>query len=214
MFPGMAARSGEKRDVNVRVAWLMPGLLAIGLVACVSHEIRPLNPQPIEAYGLRETSGDVTVAAESLATKEKAEAAFNIDLTKQGHAPILLVMENQSGDNILLLGDGIELVDGRGNLHKPISACVMAEKFTKGFGIFSSIFGEQTNKMMRSDWSSKELPAEKVLAPDQKDHGVVYFEMGAALPSLPRAALFVPFKNLRTGERHAVFPRIHAAAGP
>lgn len=214
MFPGMAARSAEKSGVKVRAAWLMAGLLAIGLVACVSHEIRPLNPQPIEAYGLRETSGDVTVAAESLTTKEKAEAAFSIDLTERGYAPILLLMENQSGDAILLLRDQIELVDGQGNLHRPMPACAVVEKIEANQGIISSIFAKEAREKRRSDWSNKELPAEKTLMPNQQHHGVLYFELGPGLPALPKAALYVPFKNLRTGERHAVFLRMKAAAGP
>ena len=190
--------------------------LAIGLVACASYEIRPLIPQPIESYPLREISRGVTVVAESLATKEKAEAAFSVDLTEQGYAPILLVMENRSGDKILLVKDQIELVDGRGNLHKPVSAHVMAEKFgygklvraLLGFGPFFSLPAKEANKKMRSDWSRKELPAKKVLMPNQETHGVLYFELGPMLLTLPESALHIPLKNLRTGERHAVFLRI------
>ena len=63
--------------------------LPIVLFACASHEIKALAPQPIGAYQLRETTADVTIAAEPLATKEKAEATFTVDLTEQGYAPIL-----------------------------------------------------------------------------------------------------------------------------
>ncbi len=62
--------------MNVKVVIGMPVLLAIGLVACASHEIKALTPQPIDAYPVRGTAMEVTIAAEPLATKEKAEAAF------------------------------------------------------------------------------------------------------------------------------------------
>ena len=56
-----------------------------------------LAPQPIDSYPLRQTLGGVTVAAEPLATKEKTEAAFTVDLTEQGYAPILVVVGSAIG---------------------------------------------------------------------------------------------------------------------
>jgi len=174
-----------------------------------------LAPQPIDSYPLRQTLGGVTVAAEPLATKEKTEAAFTVDLTEQGYAPILVVVGNRSADNILLLKDNIELVDSRGNVLKPVPAYVMVEKFEHNKiayafmgGLFSYMSAEEANKKMREDWSSKELPAEKVVMPNRKVHGVVYFHLGPGLATLPNATLNILLQNVRSGENHSVNLRI------
>jgi len=206
----------RKFQMKASVLAMMVPLLTVGLVACASHETRPLTPQSTDAYLLKQTVAGVIIAVEPLATKEKAEAAFTVDLTEQGYAPILVVMENRSTDNILLLKDNIELVDSRGNVLKPISANVMAEKFEHnkmayallGFGIFSYMSAEEANKKMREDWNSKELPAEKVLIPNRKVHGVVYFQLGPGLATLPNATLRIPLQNARTGENYSVDLRI------
>lgn len=202
--------------MRVKLGVLIALLIVGGLIGCASHEIKQLTPQPIEAYQLRETVAGVMIAAEALSTKEKAEAAFSLDLTEGGFAPILLVMENQSRDNILVLKDEIELMDSRGNVHRPTPTNVMVEKFKHnkmayallGFGIFSYMSAEEANKKMRSDWGSKELPAEKILLPARKTHGVVYFELGPGLDTLPNSTLRVPLQNLRTGENHFATFRI------
>ncbi len=204
--------------INVKGVIGMLVLLASGLVACASHEIKALAPQPIDAYPVRATAMEVTIAAEPLATKEKAEAAFSVDLTEQGYAPLLLVMESRSGDNVLLVKDDIELVDSRGNLHKPTPANAMVEKFEHNkivpliflgfFGLPSYMSADEADKKMRSDWTSKELPAVEVLLPNRKAHGVVYFELGPGLTTLPNATLRIPLQNLKTGEKQSVTLRI------
>ena len=183
-------------------------VLAIMLSGCASHEIKALTPEPIQAYRLQTTEGGLSVAAEPFTTKDKVEAVFTIDLTAEGYCPILLVMENRSADNVLVIKDDIELIDSRGNVRKPIPANVMVEKFKHnamayailGFGIFSYMSAEDANKKMVSDLSGKELPAEKVLIQNRKTHGVVYFELGPGLATLPNAMLNVPFHNMRTGK--------------
>lgn len=197
-------------------ALLVTILLATGLAACASHEVRPLAPQPASAYQLQQTAGGVQIAVDPITTKAKAEAIFTIDLTEQGYAPILLVMENQSSDNVLVLRDEIELIDSRGNLHKPVPAEVMVEKFEHnkmayallGFGIFSYMSAEEANKKMRADWTSKELPADKILLPNRKAHGVVYFELGPGLAALPNSDLKISLQSLKSGEKYPVTFRI------
>ncbi|MFQ5658559.1 MAG: hypothetical protein ACE5G5_13540 [Candidatus Methylomirabilales bacterium] len=202
--------------MNTKIFALVMVLAGISLLGCASHEIKALTPQPIDTYELRATAAGIMIAAEPFSTKEKVEKAFTIDLTEKGYVPILLVMENRLGDNVLLTKEEIELVDSQGNFLKPISAQVMAEKFEKskmayallGFGLFSYMSADEANKKMRSDWSSKELPAEKILLPHRKVHGVVYFQCGLGLAALPNATLHIPFTNLRTGQRDSIRLRI------
>lgn len=183
--------------------------LSLTFSGCASHDIKQLAPDPIAAYQIQTTEGGVVVAADPFNTKAKAESAFTIDLTEQGFVPVLLVLENRTTDNVLLIKDDIELTDSRGNIRKPVSANVMVSKFEHnkiayallGFGIFSYMSAEDANKKMLQDWSSKELPAEKVLIPGRKTHGVVYFDLGPGLQTLPNSTLNVPLMNMRTSER-------------
>lgn len=195
---------------------LMTILGVMALFGCASHEIKALTPHPIEAYQIRQAVGGVTIAADPYNTKEKVQQAFTLDLSEEGFCPILLVMDNRSSDNILLSKDEIELVDSRGNVLKPTPANIMIEKFEKnkmayallGFGIFSYMSAEEANKKMLSDWSGKELPAEKILIPNRKTHGVVYFQVGQALTALPNSTLHIPLRNMRTQEAYSVKLRI------
>jgi hypothetical protein len=180
----------------------------MGFIGCASHEIRALTAQPIEAYTLQTVEAGVSIAAKPFSSKEEVEKTFYLDLTEEGFVPILLVMENRTGENILLLKEEIDLVDSQGNVHTPIPAGVMAEKFEHnkmayallGFGIFSYMSAEEANKKMRTDWSGKELPAEKVLRPHRKIHGVVYFQLAPGLATLPNATLHIPLRNMKTGQ--------------
>lgn len=185
------------------------GLFTVTFWACTSHDIRQLAPEPISAYRIQTTENGVTVAADPFSSKPKCEQGFTIDLTEQGFVPILLVFDNQTQDNVLVVKDDIELVDTQGNVRKPVPANVMVSKFEHnkmayallGFGIFSYMSAEEANKKMLQDWSSKELPAEKVLIPGRKTHGAIYLEVGPGLATLPNAKLIVPLLNMRTGER-------------
>ncbi|MFQ5962061.1 MAG: hypothetical protein ACE5MG_11760, partial [Candidatus Methylomirabilales bacterium] len=186
------------------------------LYGCPSHKIVALAAQPIEAYPGRQTVNGVTITAEPFHSKEKSEKAFTVDLTEEGYVPILLVMKNQSKDNILLRRDDIELLDTRGNVVKPMPANVMAEDFEHnkvalaiiGFGIFSYAAAEEANKEMVRDWSDKGLPAEKILMPNRKAHGVLYFKLEKGLATLANSTLHIPVTNLRTGEIYSVKLRV------
>jgi hypothetical protein len=193
---------------------LAAGLLALFFLGagCASHEVKALSPEPLSTYQLRQTVFDVDVAASPLTTKADCERVFTVDLTEQGFAPILLVMENRSGDNILVRRDEIELTDSRGNPHKPTPSEVMVEKFEHnkmsyavfGFGLLSYMSADEANKKMRQDWGSKELPGEKILLPNRKAYGVVYFDMGQGLSAFPNSNLAVLLENLRNGEKRSV----------
>jgi hypothetical protein len=191
-------------------------LLSFTFLGCASHDIRQLAPEPINAYQIKTTVNGVEVAADPFSSKAKTEAAFTLDLTEQGIVPILLVLENHTKDNILLLKDDIELTDSRGNIHKPVPANVVVSKFEHnkmayallGFGIFSYMSAEEANKKMLEDWSSKELPSEKVLIPSRKTHGVVYFDLGPGLATLSNSTLKVPLSNMRTSEPDTATLRI------
>ena|SRR5262245_47967167 len=191
-------------------------IFSLMFLGCTSHDIKQLAPEPINAYQIQTTENGVVVAADPFSSKQRAEAAFTIDLTEQGFVPILLVMENRTKDNVLLVKDDIELTDSRGNIRKPVAANVMVSKFEHnkiayallGFGIFSYMSAEDANKKMLQDWSSKELPAEKILIPGRKTHGVVYFDLGPGLSTLPNSTLSVPLLNMRSSERMASTLRI------
>ena len=202
--------------LNVPALTLMTLIVSMGFIGCASHEIRALTPQPIEAYSLRTDEAGVSIAAKAFTSKEEVENTFYLDLTEEGFVPILLVMNNESRDNIVLLKEYIELMDSAGNVLKPVSTDIMVEKFEHdkivyallGFGIFSYMSADEANKKMRRDWSSKELPVEKILLPNRKAHGVVYFELSRGLLTLPNATLRIRLQNMRTGKIYLATIRI------
>lgn len=177
---------------------------------CASHEKRNLTPRSTDAYLTKATVSGVTIAVEAYSTKKKVEEAFTVDLTEEGVVPILLIMDNKSDTNYVLLKDEIELIDTQGNVKKPVPADVMMEKFENnkmvyallGFGIFSYMSAEEANEKMLSDWSGKELPAEKVLMPNRKAYGALYFDMGKGLATLPNSTLTVHLRNLQSNKIH------------
>ena len=187
-------------------------LLLIMLAGCASHEVKDLAVKSADDYASREEVAGVTVAIETYETKEKVEEAFTINLTEEGIVPILLVMENQSDVSFYLLKENIELTDTQGNVRNPVSAEVVAQKFEHnkmvyallGFGIFSYMSAEEANKKMLSDWREKELPAEKVLNPNRKVSGAVYFDLGEGLNALPNSILSLQFRDLGSNEFHEV----------
>jgi hypothetical protein len=184
----------------------------------VSHEVKPFSLDPNAAYQVQSSDGGLIVVAEPFITKEKAESAFTIDVTGRGFAPVLLVLENRTTDNVLLIKDNIELIDGRGKTHKPVSANVMASRFEHekivyplgGLGLLPYVSAGKANTIMLEDWSSKELASERLLTTDQKTHGFVYFYLGRAIQALQDSQLIVPLVNMRTGERKTTALRIVA----
>jgi len=195
----------------VRLSYLI-FLLALGLVGCASHDIRQLTPEDISTYKNRASQDGVSVAADVFDNKQKTEGAFTIDLTENGFVPILVIVDNPTKDNILLIKDDITLTDSKGNIRRPVPANIMVSKFEHnkiayallGFGLFSYISADEANRKMLQDWSSKELPAEKVMIPGRKSHGVAYFDLGQGLATLPNSTLAVPLLNMRTGERGVI----------
>ena len=193
---------------NVFPALIFVFSLVLG--GCASHETRALSPNRVDAYRIKVNEAGVVIAADPFDNKQKVEGAFTVDLNEQGYVPILLVMENTTADNFQVLKGDIELIDTSGNVRKPVIANIMVEKFEHnkiayallGFGIFSYMSAEEANKKMLRDWSTKELPAEKILIPNRKTYGVVYFDVGPGLGTFPGSTLQVPVVNLRTGERH------------
>lgn len=187
-------------------------LLLLMLAGCASHEVKDLAVKSADDYASREQVAGVTVAIEAYETKEKVEEAFTINLTEEGIIPVLLVMENQSDVSYLVLKEDIELTDIHGNVRNPVSAAVVAQKFEHnkmvyallGFGIFSYMSAEEANKKMLSDWSEKELPEEKVLNPNRKVSGAVYFDMGKGFDALPNSVLSLQFRDLGSNEFHEI----------
>ena len=192
--------------------WVLLFTLSILIFSggCASHEKRNLTPRATDSYLTKETVSGVTIAVEAYSTKKKVEEAFTIDLTEEGIVPILLIMDNKSNTNYVLLKDEIELVDTQGNVKKPVPADVMMEKFEHnkmvyallGFGIFSYMSAEEANEKMLSDWSGKELPAEKVLMPNRKAYGALYFDLGKGLSTLPNSTLTLNLRNLQSNQIH------------
>jgi hypothetical protein len=188
--------------------WL---LLFYGIAGCAWHEAKDLNPDRVDAYRIRTMEAGVVIAADVFHPRWKVEAAFSVDLNEHGYLPILLIMENRTGNKFQLRTGDIELTDGRGRKRRPIAVEVMAQKLEHnpmlygalGFGILSYKSAESANKKMLDDWGDKELPPQSVLLPRRTTHGVVYFDLGRGFMLPPKSALHLSFSNMWTGERRS-----------
>jgi hypothetical protein len=188
--------------------WL---LLFSAITGCAWHDTKQLNPDPVDAYRIRTTEAGITIAADVFHPRWKVEAAFTVDLNEHGYLPILLIIENRSGNKFQLRTADIELTDGRGRVRRPIPVEVMAQKLEHnpmlygliGFGILSYKSAESANKKMLDDWGGKELPPQSVLLPRRSTHGVVYFDLGQGFMIPPKSTLRLSFSNMWTGERRS-----------
>jgi hypothetical protein len=187
-------------------------LLFVAIAGCASHTAKDLNPDPVDAYRIRTTEAGLTIAADVFHPRWKVEAAFTVDLNEHGYLPILLIIENRTGDKFQLRTADIELRDGRGRVRRPIPVEAMAHKLEHnpilygalGFGILSYKSAEEANKKMLDDWGGKELPPQSVLLPRRTTHGVVYFDLGQGFMIPPKSTLRLSFSNMWTGERRSV----------
>jgi hypothetical protein len=196
---------------------MKPLILAFWLVlfgaisGCAWHDTKEINPDPVDAYRIRTTEAGVAIAADVFHPKWKVEAAFTVDLNEHGYLPIMLVIENRTGNRFQLRTADIELTDGRGKVRRPVPAEAIAQKLEHnamlygliGFGFLSYKSAEDANKKMLDDWGGKELPPQIVLLPRRATHGVVYFHLGRGFVLPPKSVLHLSFSNVWTGQKRS-----------
>jgi hypothetical protein len=79
-------------------------------------ESQPFRPAPAASYEHRQTQAGLTIAAEPYNTPDQEKTAFGkLDLYEYGVLPVLIVMQNDSGQAIRLENLKVEYVGPTGN---------------------------------------------------------------------------------------------------
>ncbi len=91
-------------------AWI--AFLSIAAVAGAAEKERPkFTPGPIASYPARQTSQKVTIAADPFDNESKTATAFGkLNLNRYGITPVLLIMENETGETLMLDRMKVELI--------------------------------------------------------------------------------------------------------
>lgn len=76
-------------------------------------------------------AGGVTIGAEAYADQTSAKEAFGFDIKKAGLLPVQVVMDNRSGQQVLLIADQTFLVDDDKRYWNLISNRAAVERVTK-----------------------------------------------------------------------------------
>lgn len=152
---------------------------------CASYKHGTVNVGSLNEYSNSTSSGGIIAAAEPYDSTEKAKEAFYEDVTSEGFYPINLIVQNNSGDRIMILRESVELIDASENSYTLVRSIIMAEAMEHnkmayallGFGIFSYSSAEEANRKMASDWKEKELPEQLIIPDGRKKNGFLYFKL-------------------------------------
>jgi len=84
-------------------------LLSIATGICADKDAPVFKIEPAASYPHHQTISKLTIAADAYATREETQLAFGkLDPSKYGILPVLVVMENDSGESLKLSGMRVE----------------------------------------------------------------------------------------------------------
>ena len=155
------------------------------IIGCATHKSSIIAVQKMDEYPYRTTSDGISLAADPYDSTKKAKEGFYIDVTRKGFYPVNLIFKNDTNDRVIVWKETVELIDGSGNVHRPVTSLSMYNAFEKskiayallGFGIFSYMSADEANRKMESDWRQKEFPQQLIIRPGRKANGVVYYQL-------------------------------------
>ncbi len=105
--------------------------LLLGLFSCTSYKSQYVGFRPAADYPNNVVAGGVTIGAEAYADRTEAKEAFGFDVKKAGLLPVQVVMDNRSGDQVLIVLDQTFLVDDNNRYWNLISNRAAVERVTK-----------------------------------------------------------------------------------
>lgn len=85
------------------------------LSGCSTYKTQYVSFRPPEGYNNHLVQDGLSVGGEAFADKKVAKKAFGFDIRGAGLLPVLLVMDNNTGETVELVGAQTFLVDGTGN---------------------------------------------------------------------------------------------------
>jgi hypothetical protein len=120
-------------------------ILILLLSGCTAYKSQYIPFRPPEGYpNHREVSG-VSLGGEAYARKKAAERAFGFDIRGAGLLPVMLVLDNKSGQPVEIIGSQTFLVDDSGN-YWPVVPNEVAFQRLEHSTQFASYFGRGAGK--------------------------------------------------------------------
>ncbi|HAK94517.1 MAG TPA: hypothetical protein DCM87_05825 [Planctomycetes bacterium] len=107
-------------------------LIALLSIGCASISLHELVQPPARERQVREENAGLAVVCRLVAAREEAEFFFGADLIGMGILPVIVRIENTSGDAFALSAAGarVTLEDGSTLVHLPWSAAAEAVSFS------------------------------------------------------------------------------------
>ena len=101
------------------------------LFSCTTYKTQYVGFRPAAEYPNNIVAGGVTVGAEAYADQAAAKNAFGFDIKKAGLLPVQVVMDNRSGDGVLVVADQTFLVDANNRYWNLIPNKAAVERVTE-----------------------------------------------------------------------------------
>ena len=180
------------------------GLMGLTLLlGCASYKVRPIPQLTAQEAPVRSDSGAVAFGAKSYHENAECKAVFNRALCSKGVTPVLLLVDNQSSDDIEVIRAAVESETSSGTVLRPVTPDAASSEHGRNamaeaiffFGIFSYDDANRYNDDMARDWVEKGMGEVLILRPRRSAAKFVYFETGSAF-SPSGSILRVPFERL------------------
>jgi hypothetical protein len=120
-------------------------ILMLLLSGCTGYKSQYVPFRPPEGYPNNRLVSGVSIGGEAYASKKAAERAFGFDIRGAGLLPVMLVIDNKSGQTVELIGSQTFLVDDSGN-YWPLVPNDVAFRRLENSTQFASYFGRGAGK--------------------------------------------------------------------
>lgn len=120
-------------------------ILMLLLSGCTGYKSQYIPFRPPEAYPNNRLVSGVSIGGEAYASKKAAKRAFGFDIRGAGLLPVMLVIDNKSGQTVELIGSQTFLVDDKGN-YWPLVPNDVAFQRLENSTQFASYFGRSAGK--------------------------------------------------------------------
>ncbi|KAB0671620.1 glycine zipper family protein [Oryzomonas sagensis] len=106
-------------------------MMAAHLSACATYESRSVSFRPPQDYVNYQDVAGMQVGAEAFADKQQAEDAFGFNIRDAGLLPVLVVIDNKSGQGIEVVSGQTFLIDSSNRYWKLLSNREAVERVDK-----------------------------------------------------------------------------------
>ena len=163
------------------VAGIVAASLATAPLVAFKYKIKDLQIRPAAEYASHLDFQNVTIAAWPCHTQERSDEIFDAErMHERGFLPVLVVVENRNDFPISIEETDIFLVDRRGQRYPRVAAfeVMLAVGLKEPPSSYSNAtqLVRKIDKNMSLDFEHKAF-GEKLIAPHDSDHGVVFFRL-------------------------------------